>query len=158
MATIRQKGAPSLFITLSSAEYQWEPLLKAVYETVNRTPCTDEILEGMTTAEKHKLITDNVVQTTCHFQKRIEKLIKEFMTPGFFEESDTTSTIGDGQNEGEENEEMKYQDEDREDDMEVDDDAPSYFYRIEFQARGTRCVYFSFWLCQRKVFFYLIHF
>ena len=79
MATIRQKGAPSLFITLSSAEYQWEGLLKAVYETVNRTPCTDEILTEMTTAEKNRLITDNVVQTTCHFQKRIEKVIRNFM-------------------------------------------------------------------------------
>ena len=137
MATIRQKGAPSLFITLSSAEYQWEGLLKAVYETVNRTPCTDEILKGMTTAEKNRLITDNVVQTTCHFQKRIEKVIRKFMVPGFFEENESTSTVGDRENEGEEAEEMDYQDEDREDGQEESDDAPSYFYRIEFQARGA---------------------
>ena len=145
MATIRQKGAPSLFITLSSAEYQWEGLLKAVYETVNRTPCTDEILKGMTTAEKNRLITDNVVQTTCHFQKRIEKVIRKFMVPGFFEENESTSTVGDRENEGEEAEEMDYQDGDREDGQEESDDAPSYFYRIEFQARGAPHVHLLAW-------------
>ena len=145
MATIRQKGAPSLFITLSSAEYQWEGLLKAVYETVNRTPCTDEILEGMTTAEKNRLITDNVVQTTCHFQKRIEKVIRRFMKPGFFEESESTSTAGDRENDGEEAEEVDDQDEDREDGQEENDDAPSYFYRIEFQARGAPHVHLLAW-------------
>ena len=40
MAMIRQRGAPSLFITLSSAEYQWESLLKKCYEAKHRTECT----------------------------------------------------------------------------------------------------------------------
>ena len=90
----------------------------------------------MTTAEKNRLITDNVVQTTCHFQKRIEKVIRKFMKPGFFEES--TSIVGDAKNEGyEAAEEMDYQEEDKENGQEESDDAPSYFYRIEFQARGA---------------------
>ena len=53
MATLRQKGAPTLFITLSSAEYQWEGLLKSVYETVHGEPATDEIIKSMSPAEKN---------------------------------------------------------------------------------------------------------
>ena len=145
MATIRQKGAPTLFITLSSAEYQWESLIKAVYETVNRAPFTDEIKEGLTTAEKRKLITDNVCQTTVHFQKRIERVIREFMKPGFFEQSSSTSIDSGRENGGGETGEMEYQDEDREEDEEESEDAPSYFYRIEFQARGAPHVHLLAW-------------
>ena len=143
MATIRQKGPPNFFITLSSAEYQWEGLLKAVYETVNRIPCTDEVLASMSTAEKNRLITDNVVQSTVHFQKRIEKTIKTFMKPGFFDESVSTSG-GDQENKKEEAEEMEHNDDDSKGDREENDEAPSYFYRIEFQARGGMGLFYSF--------------
>ena len=91
MATLRQKGAPTLFITLSSAEYQWDGLLKSVYETVHRKPATDEIISSMSASEKNKLITDNVVQSTVHFQKRIEKIVKQLMEPEFLEQSDKTN-------------------------------------------------------------------
>ena len=87
MATLRQKGAPTLFITLSSAEYQWEGLLKSVYETVHGQPATDEIIASMSASEKSKLITENVVQTTVHFQKRIEKILTKLVQPGYLEDS-----------------------------------------------------------------------
>ena len=67
------------------------------------------------------------------------------MKPGFFEESESTSTAGDRENEGEEAEEVDDQDEDREDGQEENDDAPSYFYRIEFQARGAPHVHLLAW-------------
>ena len=33
MATLRQKGTPTAFVTLSSIEYHWRSLLKAIYKT-----------------------------------------------------------------------------------------------------------------------------
>ena len=137
MATIRQRGPPSLFITLSSAEYHWQALVKAVYQTVNSAPYTDEVNESLTMAQKRKLITDNVVQTTVHFQKRIEKVIKKFMKPGFFEQRNSVSNAGEQELEEEEIEDVQCDEEDREDGKEESEDAPSYFYRIEFQARGA---------------------
>ena len=74
MATVRQKGPPTLFTTFSSAEFDWVPLLKCVYETVHKKSITTEELTALSTAEKNKLINENVVQTTQHFAKRTEKL------------------------------------------------------------------------------------
>jgi hypothetical protein len=121
MAMIRQKGAPSLFITLSSAEYQWDSLVKKCYETKHRTECTEEIMQNLSSAEKNKLITECVVQTTCHFQKRIEKITSQFMTPGWLEGEDSSSSPSE------------------------DDEEPCYFYRIEFQARGAPHVHMLCW-------------
>ena len=68
----------------------------------------------MSSAEKTRLITDNVVQTTLHFQKKIEKILRLIMIPGYLEKgsdsSNNDSNCGD----------------------DIDDDnnmAPSYFYR-----------------------------
>ena len=36
MALLRQKGCPSIFLTLSSAEFDWPELLKEIAETVYR--------------------------------------------------------------------------------------------------------------------------
>jgi hypothetical protein len=138
MATLRQKGAPTLFITLSSAEYQWEGLLKSVYETVHGELATDEIIKSMSPAEKNRLITDNVVQTTVHFQKRIEKIITKLMQPGFLEKSTNPNTSNLPPNPIPSNT-PKGQKED-------DDSNPSYFYRIEFQARGAPHVHLLAWL------------
>ena len=74
MATVRQKGPPTLFTTFSSAEFDWVPLLKCIYETVHKKSITTEELTALSTAEKNKLVNENVVQTTQHFAKRTEKL------------------------------------------------------------------------------------
>ena len=115
MATIRQQGAPNLFVTLTSAEYQWQPLVKSCYEAKYRKPATQEVIENMSEAEKSRLITDNVTLTTLHFEKRIQKLITAFMKPGWFQD-DSDPLIKQEDSEGDE------------------DTTPSYFYRIEFQV------------------------
>ena len=120
MATLRQRGSPTLFMTLSSAEYHWKGLLKSVYETVYRRPASDEIIDQMSATEKTRLITDNVVQTTVHFQKRIEKIMKLIMIPGYLE----------GQSESLESN-LNLED-DNNDIGDLDNDenlSPSYFYR-----------------------------
>ena len=122
MATIRQQGAPNLFVTLTSAEYQWDPLVKSCYEAKYRKPATQEVIENMSEAEKSRLITDSVTLTTLHFERRIQKLITAFMKPGWFQD-DSDPVI-------------KQEDTDNTDDTDnlADDTKPSYFYRIEFQV------------------------
>ena len=44
MAIIRQNGSPSLFLTLSSAEYSWQILLKEIMETVKGRKVTEKEL------------------------------------------------------------------------------------------------------------------
>ena len=117
MATIRQLGAPNLFVTLTSAEYQWQPLVKSCYEAKYREPATQEVIDNMSETDKSRLITENVTLTTLHFEKRIQKLIHEFMKPGWFQDD---------------SEPVKQ--EDTEGDNLEDDAKPSYFYRIEFQV------------------------
>ena len=115
MATLRQNGSPSLFLTLSCAEYSWTELLKEIFETVEGREATPEDINNLTPQERNKLISENVVQSTLHFQKRIEKEIKLMTFLKFF-----------------------------------DDDCPysvsSYFYRIEFQQRGSPHVHCLLWL------------
>ena len=73
-ALLRQHGCPSLFLTLSSAEFDWPELLKEIAETKYRKKFTDDEIRNLPGTEKKKLISENVVQTTLHFQKRVEKL------------------------------------------------------------------------------------
>ena len=74
MATNRQKGSPTLFVTFSCAEYEWLELVKSIYETVYKKNISIEEIRNLPAVERKKLISENVVQTTLHFQKRIEKM------------------------------------------------------------------------------------
>ena len=74
MALLRQNGCPSVFLTLSCAEFDWPELLKEIVETVQRKKVTKEYIDSLSQSEKNKIISENVVQSTLHFQKRVEKL------------------------------------------------------------------------------------
>ena len=115
MALLRQKGCPSIFLTLSSAEFDWPELLKEIAETVYRREFSEKEIENLSDKEKNKLISENVVQSTVHFQKRIEKMFA-LMGYDFF---------GEGK-------EMYH--------------ASSYFFRVEFQARGAPHIHSLLWL------------
>ena len=111
MATIRQMGSPHLFFTLSYAEFQNDELFKQVLETVLNRNLTKEEIDEMkfTSSEKGKIITENVVETTLHFQKRLEKVLLFLKN----------KTICRGKSK------RKYR-------------VFAYFYRIEFQQRGEK--------------------
>ena len=85
MALLRQNGCPSVFLTLSCAEFDWPELLKEIAETVYRRKFTVEQVEALSDKEKKRLISENVVQSTLHFQRRIEKMFS-LMGYDFFEE------------------------------------------------------------------------
>ena len=58
MATLRQKGSPTLFLTLSAAEFHWDELFHQVLETVlNREISTDELEKtDFSRTDKNKII------------------------------------------------------------------------------------------------------
>ena len=73
-AILRQHGCPTLFLTLNSNEFDWPGLLKEILETELRRKVTDDEIDALSNAEKNKIIARNVVQSTLHFQRRIEKM------------------------------------------------------------------------------------
>ena len=88
MALLRQNGCPSLFLTLSCAEFDWPELLKEIMETVYRKKVTQEDINNLTKTEKNRLISENVVQSTIHFQKRIDKMFSLMQNDFFKGESE----------------------------------------------------------------------
>ena len=85
MATLRQNGAPTLFTTLSCAEFDWNVLVQKTYETVTKTKVDMKFIEEQDTAWKNKLISGNVVQSTMHFAKRTSKIMSLLEKDGIFE-------------------------------------------------------------------------
>ena len=75
MATLRQKGSPTLFLTLSAAEFNWNNLFHQVLETELDREISIEELENMNISqtERNKIIAQNVVQTTVYFEKRLQQ-------------------------------------------------------------------------------------
>ncbi len=126
MATIRQKGCPTHFITLSAAEWNWKGLLKSLYETVTKTEASDEVIANLTTSEKNTLISQNVVQTTIHFHKRLEKIMPQLQKRGFLQ---TTALPNNNLSKNYVKNVQK----------------ANYFYRIEFQARGAPHAHILLW-------------
>ena len=88
MALLRQNGCPSAFLTLSCAEFDWPELLKEIAETVYRRSFTDEEIKDLSVKQKNKLISENVVQSTLHFQKRIEKMFSLMKNDFFGDETE----------------------------------------------------------------------
>ena len=75
MVFIRQKGPPTLFVTLSSAEFQWDEMIHRIYETTTKTKVSLDFIKAQDQGWKTKFVSNNVVASTMHFSKRIEKLI-----------------------------------------------------------------------------------
>ena len=116
MATLRQKGAPTLFMTFSCAEFEWDHLIQSIYKTVYKKDITIDEVQKLPHSLKNKLVGENVVQSTTHFSKRTNKLMSLMKTGGVF--------VHNG----------------------VDFKADSYFYRVEFQARGAPHIHCLIWL------------
>ena len=104
MATLRQKGAPAIFTTLSCAEYEWDELALSIYETINKTKSSIQFIREKSNAWQNKIISENVVQSTLHFSKRTDKIMAILQKEGLF------THLG-----------VKYR-------------VESYFYRVEFQV------------------------
>ena len=143
-AFLRQKGPPTIFTTITSAEYDWMDLMENIIRTkpdakriedliktlknkdllshlLNLQNIEDlrnhaaEIIQNMEGPEMSKLVNNHIVHTTKDFDERIKYLFKLFKLPGFFE------------NQG------KYKIED-------------FFIRIEHQQRGAPHAHILLWM------------
>ena len=119
MATLRQKSAPTLFFTLTSAEFHCHELFHQVLEHVlNKCLTKDEIDKmNISSTEKNKLISENVIVTTLFFEKRLQKIIAILKKRGFSRKNSQKQYV-----------------------------LSDYFYRIEFQQRGAPHAHLFFWL------------
>ena len=86
-AMLRQHGCPTLFLTLNSNEFDWPGLLREILETELRRRVSDDEIDCLSNSEKNRIIARNSVQSTVHFQKRIEKMYK-LMEKDFFVTND----------------------------------------------------------------------
>ena len=118
-AILRQHGCPTFFLTLNSNEFDWPGLLKSILETELRREVSEEEIESLSNTEKNKIISRNYVESTLHFQKRIEKMFS-LMEKDFFVTDEHTYHVY------------------------------LYFYRIEYQARGSPHVHSLIWLRDEK--------
>lgn len=108
MATLRQKGAPTIFTTLSSAEYEWDELALHIYETITKTKSSLKFIQDQSVAWRNKLVSENVIQSTIHFSKRTDKIMALLQKESLFTH------------------------------MGVEFRVESYFYRVEFQVFDTK--------------------
>ena len=87
MTMLRQKGCPSLFMTISCAEYQWKELVRQILETEWNQEVTMEYVDSLSDSQRNQIISRSAVQSTAHFQRRIEKIFNllkyEDIFPGF---------------------------------------------------------------------------
>ena len=116
MAYIRQLGAPTVFCTLSAAEFDWDDLAKSIYETLTNQTVTMEYIQQQDPAWRHKLIAENVVQSTLYFSKRTDKLMNLLSRVPMFEHEGVLYKV------------------------------KHYFKRTEYQQRGMPHDHCMFWL------------
>ena len=85
-------------------------------QDLNKRKITLEEVKNLPTVEKNKLVSENVTQSTLHFAKRTDKLMSILNKGGMFKHG-----------------EIEYK-------------VDSYFYRVEFQARGAPHIHCLLWL------------
>ena len=81
-----------------------EPMALNIYQTITKKPSTIEYIQSQNISWRNKLIQENVVQSTIHFSKSMDKII------AFLNNKPLLVHNG-----------VKYK-------------VASYFYRIEFQV------------------------
>ena len=72
-ATIRQHGSPTLFQTFSCAEFEWDELCKQIYQTVYKEKIDIDDIKKKDKTWRNMLVSENVVQSTLHFEKRAKQ-------------------------------------------------------------------------------------
>lgn len=73
LAMVEQLGKPSIFFTLSAADYRWPDLFKVL--APNRDYCT------LTIEERQRLVHENPVIVSDYIQHRVDIFIKYVIKP-----------------------------------------------------------------------------
>ena len=85
MSVLRQKGCPSLFMTISCAEYQWKELVRQILETEWNQEVSLEYVESLSDTQRNHIISRSAVQSTIHFDKRVQKIFNLLQFDDIFE-------------------------------------------------------------------------
>ncbi|KAG5674792.1 hypothetical protein PVAND_004740 [Polypedilum vanderplanki] len=80
MATVRQTGGFTFFITNSAAETKWPELLVILKKTVDKLDVTEEAAIQMTFEEKARLISTDPITCAQYFHYRMNELWKLIQT------------------------------------------------------------------------------
>lgn len=79
MAMIRQRGIPTLFITLSAAEVKWSELIVILMEVLDSLKITEQTAEEMTWEEKADLIRRDPITCSRYFDHRFRQCHKHII-------------------------------------------------------------------------------
>ena len=78
-AMIRQLGSATLFCSFSSAETQWNHLLKILGKLIYKKEYTDSIVKNLNWEEKCKLIQSDPVTCARHFDYQVNQFLHNFL-------------------------------------------------------------------------------
>jgi len=78
LASVKQFGIFTFFVTLSSADLKWHDALQAISRQQGR-PLTDEEVESLTYEEKTTLLRSNPVTAARHFDHRLQSFFRLFL-------------------------------------------------------------------------------
>ena len=73
LATIRQLGCPTFFMTLSCADLHWNDLIVNIF----KLKISEEHIEKMSYLQKFKILNENPVFVARHFQYWVEVFFTE---------------------------------------------------------------------------------
>ncbi|XP_052075796.1 uncharacterized protein LOC127713867 [Mytilus californianus] len=78
-AMVRQLGLPTWFISLSSAETRWKPLLRSLGKIIDGVQYSDEDINTMTWQTKCRLVRSDPVTTARYFDYKVQKFFHSFL-------------------------------------------------------------------------------
>lgn len=78
-AMIKQLGKPCWFIILTCGNSLWPEMTKILYSLKHGQDPSDEILDGMNSIDKDKLVAEDSVTSARYFHKRTSKFIREVL-------------------------------------------------------------------------------
>ncbi|VDI59060.1 Hypothetical predicted protein [Mytilus galloprovincialis] len=111
-AMVRQLGLPTWFISLSSAETRWKPLLRSLGKIIDGVQYSDADINTMTWQTKCRLVRSDPVTTARYFDYKVQKFFHSFLNSSLM-------PLG---------------------------KVKDFFYRIEFQQRGSPHVHSVLWI------------
>ena len=79
LATIRQLGIPTFFVSLSAADTRWQVLLQTLGEIVDQKVYSVEEVENMSYKDKTRLINSDPVTCARYFDRRFLYFLKQIL-------------------------------------------------------------------------------
>ena len=79
LATVRQKGVPTFFISLSAADTKWESLIRCLGKIVDGKEYSKEEIQNLTFQDKTRLINGDPVTAARFFDRRFHYFLKQIL-------------------------------------------------------------------------------